>query len=104
MKAGSFLAWRAQSTRMSPPFLIVESVGFGRDGGGFELSAGTRERDGYFGRVCVSIRNARPRVAGLSFWAWGGEGRPRKPKAAWAPGDAWTGHPPNVPKGMHSIL
>ena len=83
--------------------LIVESVGFGRDGGGFELSAGTRERDGYFGRVCVSIRNARPRVAGLSFWAWGGEGRPRKPKAAWAPGDAWTGDPPNVLQGMHSI-
>ena len=45
-------------------------------------------------------------VAGLNFWAWAGEGRPRDPSAErvmWAPNDTWTGDPPHEPQGWYSV-
>lgn len=54
-------------------------------------------------QACAHIRESGPQVAGLGFWAWGGEGRPRQPKAVWAAGDDWTGDPPHAFQGVHSI-
>ena len=42
-------------------------------------------------------------AAGMSFWAWGGEGRPRDAPAAWERGDAFVGDPPHEAQGWYSV-
>ena len=46
--------------------------------------------------MCSYLAAKPGTVAGLNFWAWAGEGRPRDTAAErviWASGDAWTGVP-----------
>eukprot|EP00965_Chrysotila_dentata_P186994 6171854-Pleurochrysis_carterae.AAC.4 len=87
--------------------LIVEEFGMARDGGSFAAEATTGRRDDFYLRMCHFLADAADGVAGLNFWAWGGEGRPRNAGEAWAVGDAWTGDPPHELQGaqcMHGPL
>jgi mannan endo-1,4-beta-mannosidase len=43
-------------------------------------------------------------MAGVNFWAWGGEGRPAVPKGMWKLGDNFIGDPPHEPQGWYSIF
>ena len=38
-----------------------------------------------------------------NFWAWGGIGRPRKPKSVWKSGDDLIGDPPHEYQGWYSV-
>jgi mannan endo-1,4-beta-mannosidase len=43
-------------------------------------------------------------MAGLNFWAWGGEGRARHGDYIWRPGDSFTGDPPQEAQGLNSVF
>ena len=42
-------------------------------------------------------------ITGSNFWAWGGFGRPSKPKAIWAKNDDFIGDPPHEFQGWYSV-
>ena len=62
----------------------------------------TRSRDEYFRRMCTEVANT-PIVAGLAFWAWGGEGRPTSLRGLWRKGDDLVGDPPHEYQGWYSV-
>ncbi len=47
-------------------------------------------------------KNDSPLV-GSNFWAWGGFGRPSKPKSIWEKDDEFIGDPPHEFQGWYSV-
>ena len=82
--------------------MVVEEFGLARDGGSYAAGGSTHQRDAFLGRMCTLL-SALHGVAGLNVWAWGGEGRPSRPKASWRPGDDWVGDPPHEYQGWYSV-
>ena len=85
--------------------LVVEEFGLARDNG-IQPGSATSQRDTFCTRMCRYLASKPDAVAGLNFWAWAGEGRPRDISAKrviWAPGDPWTGDPPHEPQGWYSV-
>jgi len=75
--------------------LVVDEFGLARDGGSLDPAAATAHRDVYYGAMCEGLAALGPEMAGLNFWAWGGEARP---------GDgAFIGDPPHEPQGWYSV-
>jgi len=54
---------------------------------------------GFF-HVLESQKSDSP-IAGVNFWAWGGEGRPAR--VQWKPGDNFIGDPPHEAQGWYSV-
>jgi len=86
---------------------VLEEFGLERDSGSFSPDAATSYRDEYlsllFAAVVDSARAGSP-MAGLNFWAWGGEGRAGHDDYIWRPGDTFTGDPPQEPQGLNSVF
>jgi mannan endo-1,4-beta-mannosidase len=87
--------------------LVLEEFGIARDSESFAPSSPTKYRDIYyqavFEKVYQSIENKTP-VNGLNFWAWAGEGRPKKPYGSiWQVGDNFIGDPPHEHQGWYSV-
>ncbi len=86
--------------------LVVEEFGLPRDSGTFDPSGATAWRDAYYDAVlreAYRLASSSGAVAGANFWAWAGEGRPRRAGEFWRPGDPWTGDPPHEPQGGNSV-
>ena len=75
--------------------LVVDGFGLARDGGSLDPAAATAHRDVYYGAMCEGLAALGPAVAGLNFWAWGGEARPGE--------GAFIGDPPHEPQGWYSV-
>ena len=87
--------------------IVLEEFGIARDSGSFDPAKSTKNRDIYyqtvFEKVYQSIKNKTP-VGGVNFWAWGGEGRPKKPYGSiWQVGDTFIGDPPHEQQGWYSV-
>jgi len=86
--------------------VVLEEFGMARDGGSHNSEASTFWRDRYFTEIFSLLKelnkNGQP-IAGINFWAWAGEGRPRQPKSIWQPGDDFTGDPPFEYQGWYSV-
>lgn len=86
--------------------LVLEEFGIARDKGSYQVTTSTQYRDRYYQEIFTLIeelsRQGLP-IVGCNFWAWGGEGRPRKPKAIWQEGDDFVGDPPFEYQGWYSI-
>ena len=86
--------------------MVLEEFGIARDHGSHEDTASVFWRDWYyqdiFNTVFQLAQEGRP-IAGCNFWAWGGEGRPRGPRAVWQPGDDFIGDPPHELQGWYSV-
>lgn len=89
--------------------LLIEEFGLARDGGGFGPSkrgggggGSTVARDELLRRMCAEVA-ASPVMAGLAFWAWGGEGQPAAPGGLWKSGDDMVGDPPHEHQGWYSV-
>ena len=93
-----------ESKRLGKPF-VLEEFGIMKDGGEFNPAATTAHRDLYYGAVFDAVlRYMREgKASGVNFWAWGGEGRPKKPGTMWTKGDELTGDPPHEPQGWYSV-
>ncbi|MCO6480798.1 MAG: cellulase family glycosylhydrolase [Phaeodactylibacter sp.] len=86
--------------------MVLEEFGIARDYDSHSDTASTYWRDRYyrdmFDEVYQLARDSRA-LAGANFWAWGGEGRPREPRAIWRPGDDFIGDPPHEYQGWYSV-
>ncbi|MDX2285459.1 MAG: cellulase family glycosylhydrolase [Bacteroidia bacterium] len=105
-KAIKYLKWHLKQSEALDMPMVLEEFGIGRDLDSYDPAAGTRVRDGYYEIMFSEVHRlaaAGRGVAGVNFWAWGGEGRPRAPKAVWQPGDDFTGDPPHEYQGWYSI-
>ncbi|TRX59960.1 hypothetical protein FNH22_07860 [Fulvivirga sp. M361] len=86
--------------------MVLEEFGMSRDKDDHSPSSGVSHRDDYYTflfetakRLVLSGNN----MSGVNFWAWGGEGRPRVPKAIWKQGDDLIGDPPHEYQGWYSV-
>ncbi len=95
----------ADAIKINKP-LVIEEFGIGRDKGEYDPSATVLIRDDYYAAVFSEAfqyaQKGNP-VAGINFWAWGGEGRPLKPGTMWKPGDNFIGDPPHEGQGWYSV-
>ena len=87
--------------------LVVEEFGLARDSGSFEPASSTGLRDAYYAALFKSAFESASKgsaLAGVNFWAWAGEGRPRPPAGGtWSPGSPWLGDPPHERQGWYSV-
>ena len=86
---------------------VLEEFGLERDSGSFSPEATTHYRDEYLSRLFAAVVDsavAGSPMAGLNFWAWGGEGRARHGDYIWRPGDSFTGDPPQEAQGLNSVF
>jgi mannan endo-1,4-beta-mannosidase len=96
----------AISKKINKP-MVLEEFGISRDMNSHDPASATTIRDKYYARLFdavysrASVENSV--VAGSNFWAWAGEGRPRKPEAIWRSGDNFIGDPPHEPQGWYSV-
>ena len=86
--------------------MVLEEFGIARDYDNYADTASTLWRDRYYRDVFEIVSHLARQgssMAGVNFWAWGGEGRPRAPKAVWQPGDDFIGDPPHEYQGWYSV-
>ena len=93
------------AARLGKP-AVLEEFGLARDDASFSSSAPTTIRDRYysamFGHFIDAARRGAP-AAGVAFWAFGGEGRPKEPGGDWHLGEPFIGDPPHEPQGWYSV-
>jgi mannan endo-1,4-beta-mannosidase len=85
----------------------MEEFGLGRDSDNCLAGAGSTIRDKYFLKVFDAIYESAVSglpIAGLNFWAWGGEGRGKNDDNVWRAGDPFVGDPPHEPQGVYSVF
>ncbi len=86
--------------------LVLEEFGIARDAESYDAGSTIEQRDSYyqfmFEYVEKNIKENTPLQA-CNFWAWGGIGRPRVPKAVWKTGDDLIGDPPHEYQGWYSV-
>lgn len=86
---------------------ILEEFGLERDNGSFSKETTTAYRDKYlsimFESVVDSAKVGSP-MAGLNFWAWGGEATASHDDYTWRKGDSFMGDPPQEPQGLNSVF
>ncbi|MGY4385083.1 mannan endo-1,4-beta-mannosidase [Pedobacter sp. UYP24] len=88
--------------------LVLEEFGISRDLNSHESTTPTSIRDKYYARIFEEVFNRSNKkdneLAGVNFWAWAGEGRPRIPKGFWKAGDDFIGDPPHEAQGWYSVF
>lgn len=105
-KAKTYLEKHLKGAEQIGKPIVLEEFGIARDLDDHDPVASTRWRDQYYQIMFEWIyqkAKAKTAVAGANFWAWGGEGRPREPKAIWKPNDPFIGDPPHEYQGWYSI-
>lgn len=86
--------------------LVLEEFGISRDKDDHSAVATVSVRDDYYRYIFekgLKLSQAATSFAGINFWAWGGEGRPSKPRSVWKPGDDFIGDPPHEYQGWYSV-
>jgi mannan endo-1,4-beta-mannosidase len=96
----------AVSRKIKKP-VVMEEFGISRDLNDHNPNSPTSIRDQYYEKVFEAVYNyakeKNSTVAGVNFWAWAGEGRPRTPEGLWKPGDDFIGDPPHEAQGWYSV-
>ncbi len=92
------------AVKLNKPF-VLEEFGISRNEGSFDITASTKMRDDYFNHIFnIIYQNIKNKKAsGANFWAWSGEGRPKKYAGWWKSGDDFTGDPPHEQQGWYSV-
>ncbi len=96
----------AVATQMEKP-VVLEEFGISRDNNDHAAGSSVTVRDKYYAAIFDAVANDVKKtigpVAGVNFWAWAGEGRPRVPTGLWMPGDQFIGDPPHEGQGWYSV-
>ena len=66
------------------------------------INANLEDEDRQAFRYVVASQKSDVPIAGVNFWAWGGEAKPAH--IQWQPGDAFTGDPPHEVQGWYSVF
>ncbi len=100
--AKQYIIRHAQLSEQLEKPLVLEEFGLARDEGSFQPEAPVAARDALFDVIFKeSFRQAS--VAGVGFWSWSGEGRPREPGGYWRKGDPIVGDPAHEPQGWYGV-
>jgi len=87
--------------------VVLEEFGISRDGNNHAEGTPVTIRDKYyaalFTAVVDNLNKQNNALAGINFWAWAGEGRPRVPEGLWKLGDNFIGDPPHESQGWYSV-
>jgi mannan endo-1,4-beta-mannosidase len=86
--------------------IVLEEFGISRDNNSYNSNSAVTIRDEYYTHIfdkIFTLSNAISQVAGVNFWAWGGEGRPKSPMSVWKQGDDLIGDPPHEYQGWYSV-
>jgi mannan endo-1,4-beta-mannosidase len=106
-KMKSYFADHLTKSKLLGKPIVIEEFGLGRDSGSFDPTSSTVVRDRYYTEVFEQIWQAASRgepAAGVNFWAWAGEARPRAPfGSVWKPSDSFIGDPPHEFQGWYSV-
>jgi mannan endo-1,4-beta-mannosidase len=84
--------------------LVFEEFGFSRDMNRFAAGTPVTLRDDFYAQAFYHVLESQKTdspIAGVNFWAWGGEGLPAHTE--WQPGDNFIGDPPHEAQGWYSI-
>ena len=94
----------ALAQQLNKPF-VLEEFGIGRDNASYDANSSIKVRDDYYEFIFKKIYKyaQQHKAAGANFWAWSGEGKPRKPACWWKEGDDFTGDPPHELQGWYSV-
>ena len=85
--------------------MVIEEIGFPRDGHLFEPSTNTIYRDQYFDIMFNIMASGNWKsLQGINLWAFGGEGRASDTTYTWKPGDQLMGDPPQEEQGLNNIF
>lgn len=105
-KMKSYLKKHVEVAKLLNKPLVLEEFGIARNRGSYDPNTMTVNRDNYFETVFQEVfdyASQKTPMAGVNFWAWSGEGRPRQPGAIWQKGDDFTGDPPHEHQGWYSV-
>jgi mannan endo-1,4-beta-mannosidase len=86
--------------------LVMEEFGISRDNGDFGTQGTSVYREKYYKALFDKMYEASQKgesLVGCNFWAWSGEGKPKKPGEMWQKGDDLTGDPPHESQGWYAI-
>jgi mannan endo-1,4-beta-mannosidase len=84
--------------------LIIEEMGFPRDGHLYAPETPVTARDEYFDMLFSMIGGRYPSLQGCNVWAFGGEGRASGGQYKWKPGDSFVGDPPQEEQGLNTVF
>lgn len=96
----------AMAVKLGKP-LVIEEFGLPRDGESTDVDSPTELRNRYFAAFFNTLFSEslnRGNLAGVNFWAFGGEARPVKAQPFWKKGDDYTGDPPMEEQGLNSVF
>ncbi|MES2649345.1 MAG: glycosyl hydrolase [Bacteroidota bacterium] len=87
--------------KLNKPF-VIEEFGLPRNGHSFDINAPVTYRDNYYTTIIETINNQT--VAGINFWAFGGEARPKPGQIFWKEGDDFMGDPGGEEQGLNVVF
>lgn len=106
--AHAYIAGQLAKARPLNKPVVLEEYGISRDTNNHAAGTPVTIRDKFYEEVFQivekEIQSGHSALAGVNFWAWGGEGRPSAPKAMWKKGDAFIGDPPHEAQGWYSVF
>ncbi|HUF08058.1 MAG TPA: hypothetical protein VMO47_01975 [Rhodothermales bacterium] len=105
-RAMGYLADHVSLARAINKPMVLEEFGASRDGGSFDISAGTTYRDQYYRMMLEALYKLAQEgnvAAGSNVWSWSGPARPVTPGEPWQEGEPFTGDPPHEKQGWYSI-
>jgi len=105
-KANSYIEEHVKMAQKLNKPIVLEEFGISRDGNSYEANSSVLVRNEYYKSIfekIYTLSQSFSQVAGVNFWAWGGEGRPKKPMSIWKTGDDFIGDPPHEYQGWYSV-
>ena len=84
--------------------MVIEEIGFPRDGHLFRPSAKTIHRDQYFADLFGLLNDHLKSFQGVDIWAFGGEGRASDTSFKWKKGDSFLGDPHQEEQGLNTVF
>ena len=85
--------------------MVIEEIGFPRDGHSFDPATTTTYRDEYFDIMFNIMASGEYKsFQGINLWGFGGEGRAADEHYEWKPGDQFVGDPPQEEQGLNNIF
>ncbi len=105
-KANSYIDEHVKIAQKLNKPIVLEEFGISRDENSYKSNSPVQIRDEYYKMIfdkIYSLSKTVPQVAGVNFWAWGGEGRPKLPMSIWKLGDDLIGDPPHEYQGWYSV-
>ncbi len=106
-KAGEYVKEHlAVAAKIGKP-LVIEEFGLPRDGESIALYSTTERRDRFYSAFFNALYSSavlNDHLAGVNFWAFGGEAKPKKDQPFRKQGDDYSGDPPMEEQGLNSVF